>query len=202
MHELTDYAAFTLRIVVAALGVALAGRRPEYRPVAAFLVLIAGLDIFRVYALRPIYLPEPRPYTGVPRVGFHAGQAIFFAWPAGIAALGLDTAGAFPRTRRCQAGRGAVDAPGELAGNHGGMISEPLLGCARPFAPLVHTCPASATALWRMKGIGGELRVLRALRELEQRHGVLAHRAPRLPKPRSVGASRMRKAARRPDASL
>lgn len=88
MHELTDYAAFTLRIVVAALAMALGRRRPEYRPVAALLVLLAGLDIFRVYVLRPIYLPHPRPYSGAPRIAFHAGQAIFFAWPAGIAMLG------------------------------------------------------------------------------------------------------------------
>ena len=88
MYALTDYAAFALRVIVAGLGIALARRRSEHKPVAAFLALLVALDMVRVYVLRPIYLSHPRPYVGIARIVFHMGQAIFFAWPAGVAVLG------------------------------------------------------------------------------------------------------------------
>jgi hypothetical protein len=88
MHDLADYAAFALRVIVAGLAVALARRRSEHKSVAVFLALIAALDIFHFYVIRPAYFPHPPPYVGIPRIAFHIGQAISFAWPAGVAMLG------------------------------------------------------------------------------------------------------------------
>jgi hypothetical protein len=80
--------------VAIALAWAVARRRPEHRFVPALLALGVGSDLLR-QALRVLVLLPARasfggaPYTGWARVAADVDNALFLAYPAGIAALAL-----------------------------------------------------------------------------------------------------------------
>ena len=74
----------------------LARRHPTYRPVALFLSWAALAHVVRpllqVFILAAARAAGRVPYVGLERVAYHIGeQALFVAWPFGIAALALWT---------------------------------------------------------------------------------------------------------------
>ena len=75
-----------LQALAALLAVVLAWRRPSYRPTAGFLLGAFLASMVRL-ALRPVLLAASLPLAGLPRLVFHLEQALFLAWPLGIAAL-------------------------------------------------------------------------------------------------------------------
>lgn len=75
-----------LQALAALLAVALAWRRPSYRPTAGFLLGALVASLVRL-AMRPWLGAAPVPYVGAARLGFHLDSALFLAWPLGIAAL-------------------------------------------------------------------------------------------------------------------
>lgn len=75
-----------LQALAAVLAVALAWRRPSYRPTAGFLLGALVASLVRL-AMRPWLGAAPVPYVGAARLGFHLDSALFLAWPLGIAAL-------------------------------------------------------------------------------------------------------------------
>ena len=96
-----------IALVAAVLGaLALARRRPDYKPAASFLIAMGAANILRPlligYVIAPARLAGRVPHTGLERVAFHVDQAVFLLWPAGLAALAVWT---FWRSRRA---KGAV----------------------------------------------------------------------------------------------
>ncbi len=75
-----------LQALAAVLAVAVAWRRPSYRPTAGFLFGALVASLVRL-ALRWARVGAPVPYVGAARLGFHLDSALFLAWPLGIAAL-------------------------------------------------------------------------------------------------------------------
>jgi hypothetical protein len=76
--------------LAAALSLVVARRRPDYRPVAGFLVAVAVASGLRL--LLRIELPSlalPRVPASVPRHLLHLDQALYLVWPAALAALAL-----------------------------------------------------------------------------------------------------------------
>src|SRR5689334_3379564 len=84
---------YWLAALAAVLGVVLAVRRAEHRPVALFLVAMVAIDLGRLYLRGAFHLDVPGPYVGAQRVAFHAEEAGFLTWPAGLAALALNVFG-------------------------------------------------------------------------------------------------------------
>lgn len=84
-----QYEAF-LVISATATGTAvwLAVREREHRPVAAMLAFGLGCDVLQE-VVRPVYLEQPRPFSGAARVAWHGGQAAFAAYPWAVAAVAL-----------------------------------------------------------------------------------------------------------------
>lgn len=80
------------QIAAAVSAVLLARRRADHRPFAVFLLVVTAANLARavlasVYPLlRPLDMP---PLEGAARVAFHAEQALFTTWPAGIAAVSI-----------------------------------------------------------------------------------------------------------------
>ncbi len=74
-----------LRLVAALLAWPVAMRRASYRPVAIFLGAMVALDTVRGLLLAHFDLLAPGPYVGARRVAFHASDALFMSWPAGVA---------------------------------------------------------------------------------------------------------------------
>jgi hypothetical protein len=91
---------FHAAAAVAAISIAF--RTREHRPVAFFLGLTAVADggacALQNLVLRParLALGPGVPYAGDARVAFHASQALFLSWPAGLAALALVAGGRRP----------------------------------------------------------------------------------------------------------
>jgi hypothetical protein len=86
--------AYALAVVAVALAWALARRRAEHRPIAALLTVGLVADVCRralaVLILDPTHARlGSAPFTGWPRVAGHAGEALFLAWPAAIAAAAI-----------------------------------------------------------------------------------------------------------------
>jgi hypothetical protein len=72
--------------------VALARRRADHWPVAAFLVWLVGVDVLRATLILRFDLVRPLgapPLEGAARLAFHADQAIELSWAAGIAAIAI-----------------------------------------------------------------------------------------------------------------
>lgn len=81
---------YWLATLAALIGLVLAWRRAEYRPVAWFLTAMVALDVARLVLARSVdFEGTPRPYSGAVRLAFHADEVGFLAWPAGLAALAL-----------------------------------------------------------------------------------------------------------------
>src|SRR4051794_9795305 len=78
-------AARLLLPVAAALAAREARRRPAHRPVARFLAFALAANL-GCWAIAGALGDEPRPYRGGARALFHVEQALFAAWPAGLAA--------------------------------------------------------------------------------------------------------------------
>jgi hypothetical protein len=83
----------------ALVSVGVAWRRKEHRPIALFLGFTGVADGLAC-ALQELILEPARlslgpgvPFTGDIRAAFHASQALFLMWPAGLAALALVTLG-------------------------------------------------------------------------------------------------------------
>lgn len=96
-----EQATFALHVVAMVLAVAVTRRRPEHRPVAAFLgagvfantirlliklyVLTPARESMRAVGLDPVAVP----FAGWTRAAFHVESALFVGWSAGLAALAL-----------------------------------------------------------------------------------------------------------------
>ncbi len=87
-------AGVVLCLVTIVLAWTTARQRPEHRPIAALLMLGLGADVARqVLAtafLRPAHIAAgDGAFTGWARVVGHVDEALFLAYPAGLAALAL-----------------------------------------------------------------------------------------------------------------
>jgi hypothetical protein len=83
----------------AIVAVGVARRNKEHRPIALFLCFTVVADGIAC-ALQELVLMPARlslgpgvPFTGSVRIAFHASQAMFLSWPAGLAAVALVTLG-------------------------------------------------------------------------------------------------------------
>ena len=76
-----------LQFATAGTAIALAWKRRSYRPVALLFAVVTLADWIRLWIDRGILSDTPRPYTGAARAGYHAEQALFLTWPAGLAAV-------------------------------------------------------------------------------------------------------------------
>ena len=88
------FVALVLTRLAAFVGaILLARRRPEYAPIALLLGFAVVADIIRpaltLLVLAPARELSGLPYTGSARVAFHATQALFVGWSAGIAAVAV-----------------------------------------------------------------------------------------------------------------
>jgi hypothetical protein len=82
--------AFALHVVAAGLAAVVAWRRPEHRPVAAFLCGMAIAAALRWVLLTWWVVPfqasfPDAPLTGSALLAAHLDTALWFAWPAGLA---------------------------------------------------------------------------------------------------------------------
>lgn len=75
-----------LHAAAAVFAVALARRHRGYRPIAWLLALSCLADFTR-WGLGRWLDTQPVPHTGLGRLGHHLDQALFIAWPVGIAAV-------------------------------------------------------------------------------------------------------------------
>jgi hypothetical protein len=87
-------ALYALALVAAILGVVLARRDTEHRPVAAFLLFSLASDIIRNRLLAWVIQPARAmlgsvPFSGWVRVAADIEGVLFVAWRAGIAALAV-----------------------------------------------------------------------------------------------------------------
>jgi hypothetical protein len=83
---------YVFSALATALAWALSRRRPQHRPVATLLTFGLASDLaqraLKAYVLTPGYAALGKaPATGWLLVARHADQALFLAWPAGLAAL-------------------------------------------------------------------------------------------------------------------
>ncbi len=83
-------AAAVLYAVVVALAWAVAERRPDHRPVAWLLTLGLAVDVVRAGIQANVLQPTRAamgtgPFHGFARAAFNVDEALFLAWPAGIA---------------------------------------------------------------------------------------------------------------------
>lgn len=69
--------------------VILGRRRADHRAFAAFLLLMAAKSIARAFLAAPVRSLDAPPFTGAARLSFHLEEALFLAWPAGVAAVAL-----------------------------------------------------------------------------------------------------------------
>ena len=80
-------------ILAAATALMLARRRFDYRPMALFLAAVVGVQLVRfvlLVAVLQLATDAGRlPFTGAERAAFHVEQALFVAFPMGIAALAV-----------------------------------------------------------------------------------------------------------------
>jgi len=85
------YMARAALIGATATAVALAWRRVDHRSFAVFLTVIAAASLIRsvLPTIAPIRPLESPPFTGAARLAFHADQALFLTWPAGLTALAI-----------------------------------------------------------------------------------------------------------------
>lgn len=83
---------YLMAAVATALAWVVSRVRPAHRPVASLLAFGLGADILRralrLLVLAPAYAAlHGAPATGWVRVAAHVDQALFLAWPAGLAAV-------------------------------------------------------------------------------------------------------------------
>jgi hypothetical protein len=74
-----------LHALAAVVAVGVAFRRREHRPIA-WLLALSSLADFTRWGLGHWLDTQPAPHTGIARVGHHVDQALYIAWPIGIAA--------------------------------------------------------------------------------------------------------------------
>jgi hypothetical protein len=74
--------------VVIALAWALVRRRREHRPFAVFATAMLAVDLTRLAIMSSCpWIMSPGPFSGFRRALFHVDQALFNAWPVGVAIL-------------------------------------------------------------------------------------------------------------------
>lgn len=82
-------AALALKAIATALSLALARRRRQYRPVAAFLVLVTVADFGRAWLHVSFLDAAPRPYVGAMRILGEISGALWLTWATGLSALSI-----------------------------------------------------------------------------------------------------------------